>query len=876
MFKKLLPLFVLLFSTFLAKAQLPCNAVAFAHTQVGNTVTFVSTVPPGFQVNAYSWTFGDGGTSNIANPVHTYSNFGIYNACLVVSGIYNNTMYTCTFCDSILIPNNAPCSATFTYTTSGATATFTNTATGPGVITNYAWNFGDGNNSNLPNPTHTYATTGWYNVCLTIYGVDNGLTYTCNWCDSVYVNVQPAPCNGVGYNTTQVGNTVTFNPVVPAGYIINTYFWTFGDGGNSNLANPSHTYANNGSYNACLVISGTYPPNGIFQCTYCDTINIGNNVPCNASFIYTTSGNTVAFTNTATGPGIITGYSWTFGDGGTSLLPNPTHTYANNGTYNVCLTITGIYNNVAYTCSWCDSVTVGVNINPCNSIYYTTTQVANSVTFNVSVPAGFVANTYAWTFGDGGTSNLANPTHLYANNGWYMACVVISGTYMNNFVTCTYCDSIFVGNNIQPCSATFTYTTSGATVNFTNTATGPGVITNYAWNFGDGNNSNLPNPSHTYATTGWYNVCLTIYGVDSGITYTCTWCDSVYVIVQPAPCNGVGFNTTQVGNSVTFNAFVPAGYVINTYFWTFGDGGNSNLANPTHTYANNGSYNACLVISGTYPPNGIFQCSVCDTIYIANNVPCSATFIYTTSGLTASFTNTATGPGVITNYAWNFGDGNNSNLPNPVHTYATTGWYNVCLTIYGINNGLTYTCTWCDSIYVVGGGNPCNGISFNTVQTGNIATFNAIVPAGYTISTYFWTFGDGGNSNVASPVHTYANNGWYNVCMVISGTTNLNTPFQCSVCDSIYVSASGVHDIENGNSFNVYPNPSNHYIEIPLFGKNNYQLKLIDVAGKIIREIKLDGSDEKYILNTENLSKGMYFIQLNAGHKNYHSNFIKQ
>ena len=69
----------------------------------------------------YNWSFGDGGTSTVANPTHTYANFGWYNACLVVSGTYNNQYVSCTYCDSVFVPNNVPCNASFIYTPSGNT-----------------------------------------------------------------------------------------------------------------------------------------------------------------------------------------------------------------------------------------------------------------------------------------------------------------------------------------------------------------------------------------------------------------------------------------------------------------------------------------------------------------------------------------------------------------------------------------------------------------------------------------------------------------------------------------------------------------------------------------------------------------------------------
>ena len=262
--------------SFFALAQAPCNQVAFTQSFIGNTATFISTMPAGYNITNYNWSFGDGGTSNVAKPTHTYANFGWYNACLVVSGTYNNQYVSCTYCDSVFVPNNVPCNASFIYTPSGNTVAFTNTATGPGVITNYAWNFGDGNQSNLPNPTHTYANSGWYNACLTIYGIDNGITYTCTWCDSILVQVGGGnPCNQITFANLIAGNNVNFSVVLPGGFNATNYSWMFGDGGTSNLPNPLHTYNNTGWYNACVVVSGTYN-NTPVSCTFCDRIFVLN------------------------------------------------------------------------------------------------------------------------------------------------------------------------------------------------------------------------------------------------------------------------------------------------------------------------------------------------------------------------------------------------------------------------------------------------------------------------------------------------------------------------------------------------------------------------------------------------------------------------
>jgi hypothetical protein len=90
-----------------------------------------------------------------------------------------------------------------------------------------------------------------------------------------------------------------------------------------------------------------------------------------------------------------------------------------------------------YSADYCP----GTNPNPCGTLF-TATYDAPSNTFTLTMdsaaPSGMLF-TYAWDFGDGSTSNLANPSHTYAVDGIYNVCVTISN--LNGF-TCTYCHEI--------------------------------------------------------------------------------------------------------------------------------------------------------------------------------------------------------------------------------------------------------------------------------------------------------------------------------------------------------------------------------------------------------------------------------------------------
>jgi len=120
---------------------------------------------------------------------------------------------------------------------------------------------------------------------------------------------------------------------------ISAYSWTFGDGGTSTTQSPSYTYAAAGTYTVTLTVTDNQGATNSVSHTV--TVSSGNQPPT-AAFTSSCSGLTCAFTSTSSDPdGSISAYSWNFGDGGTSTVQNPSHTYAVGGTtYTVTLTVT--------------------------------------------------------------------------------------------------------------------------------------------------------------------------------------------------------------------------------------------------------------------------------------------------------------------------------------------------------------------------------------------------------------------------------------------------------------------------------------------------------------------------------------------------------
>ncbi len=151
--------------------------------------------------------------------------------------------------------------------------------------------------------------------------------------------------------------------------------------------------------------------------------------------------------------------------------------------------------------------------------------------------------------------------------------------------------------------------------------------------------------------------------------------------------------------------------------------------------------------------------------------------------MTANFSDSSSiAPGSVTSWVWNFGDGNTSNIKNPIHTYSSPGFYNVTLTATsqaGCEASLTKT------VLIENSG----GISIavnNPIQcsSGNSFTYTGTgIPSSY---TYLWDFGDGGTSTSANPTHNYATSGTFNIRLIVSATG------QSTVKDTAYLSISVV------------------------------------------------------------------------------------
>jgi len=274
----------------------------------------------------YSWMWGWSGGDLISSSDPTLVLvFNKYNYYTVFRTI-TNPLGTSSNSTTISV---CPLVASFTTSqTTGLvplTVQFTDTSTDQ--PTSWLWNFGDGGNSSLQNPTHTYTASGVYTVRL------DAKNYLGPCWNTTTISVSPLVASfttsqntGLVPLTVQFTDTSTDQPT--------SWLWNFGDGGTSTLQNPVHTYMNYGTYTANLIASNGYDE-PMSSPDILITVNSFPSVNFTASNTTGKPGTTVIFTDQSKGFPSPTSWYWDFGDGYSSTYQNPSHQYINSGFYNV-------------------------------------------------------------------------------------------------------------------------------------------------------------------------------------------------------------------------------------------------------------------------------------------------------------------------------------------------------------------------------------------------------------------------------------------------------------------------------------------------------------------------------------------------------------
>jgi PKD repeat protein len=295
---------------------------------------------------------------------------------------------------------------------------------------------------------------------------------------------------------------------------------------------------------------------------------------------------TVNFTDTSTGT--ITTRVWNFGDGNLSGNQNPSHTYVAAGVYNVSLAITSPDGD--------DSVLkVGyITVSEAPVVAFVASaefvEAGNSVDFTDNSTGN--PTSWLWNFGDGGTSTEQNPSHQYVTRGGKHVTLTATNDCGSSALTINF--MIIVTAAPAPVAAFSQSGTGGCapvTIDFTNESTGS--VSGWSWDFGDAATDTAANPSHTYLLAGTYDVRLIATGYGSADTLTVP--AAVVVGAVATASFTVSDSLVTAGVPVTFTSTATGGPT--AWAWDFGDATTDTLANPSHSYAADGTYDVTLIVT---------------------------------------------------------------------------------------------------------------------------------------------------------------------------------------------------------------------------------------------------------------------------------------
>ncbi|MBC7536529.1 MAG: PKD domain-containing protein [Ferruginibacter sp.] len=696
---------------------------------------------------SWKWTLGNSTTSVLQNPSVTYFTPGTYTVKLVVQNASGKDSITKTQYITIYGKPTVNFSASAVTGCFPLPVNFTDlSTTATGVIDNWQWDFGDGSSSTVQSPSYVYTAAGSYNVSLRVRN-SNGCFQTIT--RTQYINVAQAPIaaftNSISSSCTAPINIYFQNNSTGSGVL--TWQWDFGDGFTSIMSNPSHSY-NSGSFTVSLVVTNSTGCRDTFVSP--SPIIIGNMQTAFSSPATICAGTSFSINNTSAPASV--SYSWDFGDGTTDNVRNPVKTYPLPGVYLIKLV-----NNFG-SCS--DSLVKLINVLP-KPIPDFTANITGAciapLTVNFS-NASTNAVLFQWNFGDGGTSSSQNPSHTYLNSGTYTVTLVTTGT---NGCTDSLVKQQYI--HIQPPVATIDNLPQQGcaplswTFNSTNTSTE--TVTGYLWDFGDGTTSILPNPTHIFAE-GNYDIQL-IITTASGCRDTVIVQNGIRAGVKPVAAFDATPRNVCAEMAVVFTDLSTG--TVTDWLWDFGDGGGSILQNPQHQYTDTGNFYVQLIVSNNGCP---------DTLRIDNFIhvdPPVANFLVVancSTPLRRAFTDRSIGADT---YSWNFGDGNTSNIPSPVHVYAVQGQYVVSLTVTNTRTGCSYTKS--SNVRIIDE-HPDFTASSTILCRNTATTFISSVSIPGNIGNYFWSFGDNTpNGNGRNILHNYTLPGWYDVRLI---TTDIN------------------------------------------------------------------------------------------------------
>jgi PKD repeat protein len=463
-------------------------------------------------------------------------------------------------------------------------------------------------------------------------------------------------------------------------------------------------------------------------------------------------------------------YSWDFGDGNTDSGVTVSHSYVDDGEYNVALKVVDNGGALGFK-----TASIIVKNRPPVAVLDTSSAILDKeeiVTFDASGsydPDGYIVS-YSWDFGDGNTAAGVTTSHSYPASGTYSVTLTVTD---DDGAT----DSITVTKTVRNQSPVANFTESAHTVytgeNIDFDASGShdpdGTIVSYLWDFGDGDTATGVTTSHSYATSGTYTVTLTVTD-DDGAT------DSISVTKTVRNRGPVASFTetaevVDTEETISFDASDssdPDGTIV-SYSWDFGDGTEGSGVSVQHAYSQDGVYTVTLTVTDN---NGATDTAEA-TKTVLNRSPVasfteSAHTVDTGESIDFDASGSHDPDGTIVSYLWDFGDGNTATGVKVDHAYEDDGVYTVTLTVVD-DDGATSSATETKNVL---NRPPVALFTENATTVSQDEAIHFDASESYdldgTIVSYSWAFGDGNTATGVTVDHAYGEDGNYIVTLTVT------------------------------------------------------------------------------------------------------------
>ena len=345
----------------------------------------------------------------------------------------------------------------------------------------------------------------------------------------------------------------SFSPIV-------SYLWDFGDGSTSTIQNPNHQFNGISVFDITLNIENSM---GCFNQVVFPSF-IKTTGPPTADFtadrIISCAGETITFTDLSSSSSVISNWVWDFGDGGSSIIQNPTYQYNQTGNFDVTL--------YSYLNIIIDTSITSIYINPLPDVNLgIDTAICEGDTLSLDITLQDAS--YLWY------DNSTNPTYNLFSAGDYSVIVTDSNGCINSdtiYVVLNPLPYINLGDDIEICESDDVLILDVYLED-----------ASYLWN----DNSTIS--SFNIDATGVYSVILT----DSN---GCINSDTINVIINPLPTSDFTFDPQPANLNNPNILFTNISLINTSYQWNFGDGTIiENLNNINHTYQFSGEYDVSLI-----------------------------------------------------------------------------------------------------------------------------------------------------------------------------------------------------------------------------------------------------------------------------------------